>query len=112
MKTTKKKLFNLRGFIIITATVAGLGLPITGLAIHLVQMKPLVSFSRHAWMSVHTLLGVLFMASTVWHAVLNRRILLNHIRGRAAGPGIGRETISAIILIAMVMFVAVGHALH
>ncbi len=112
MKNTGMKLFNLRGFVILTATVSGLGLPITGLANHLHQMDPIISFSRHAWMSAHSILGVLFMASTVSHGLLNRRILLNYVRGPAAHTGIGREAVGAIVLVAVMLFVAVGHALH
>jgi hypothetical protein len=112
MKNTEKKLFNWRGFVILTATVTGLGLPITGLANHLHQMDPIISFSRHAWMSAHSILGVLFMVSTVSHAIFNRRILLHYVRGHAARPGIGREAVGAIVLVAVMLFVAVGHAFH
>jgi hypothetical protein len=112
MKSTGMKLFNLRGFVILTATVSGLGLPITGLANHLHQMDPMISFSRHAWMAAHTILGVLFMVSVVWHAILNRRILLNYVRSHANYAGIGCEAVGAIILVAVMLSVAVGHALH
>jgi hypothetical protein len=96
MKNTGMKLFNLRGIVILTATVSGLVLPITGLANHLHQMEPIISFSRHAWMAVHTVLGVLFMVSTVAHAILNRRLLFNYVRGNAAHPGIGREAVGVV----------------
>jgi hypothetical protein len=112
MKNTERKLFNLRGFVILTATVTGLGLPITGLANHLHQMDPMVSFSRHAWMSAHNILGVLFMVSTVSHAIFNRRILLNYVRGHAARPGIGREAVGAIVFVAVMLFIVVGHTFH
>jgi hypothetical protein len=112
MENAEVKSFNLRGFVILTAAVTGLGLPITGLANHLHQMESIFSFSRHAWMSAHTILGVLFTVSTVWHAILNRRMLLNYIRGHAARPGIGREVAGAVALVAVMLFVAVGHAFH
>ena len=99
MKNTKRKLFNLRGFVILTASVTGLGLPITGLANHLNQMEPIISFSRHAWMSAHTILGVLFMVAAVSHAILNRRMLVNYVRGHAALLGIGREAVGAVVLL-------------
>lgn len=111
MNNSEKKSFNLRGFIIVTATVTGLGLPITGLANHLLQMEPPISISRHAAMAAHTILGVLFMVSAVSHAILNRRMLFNYIRGHAC-PGIGRETVGAIVLVAAMLFVAVGHVFH
>ena len=110
--TDEMKPFNWRGFFVLSATVTGLGLPITGLANHLHQMEPIISFSRHAWMAAHTILGVLFMVSTVSHAILNRRILLNYVRGHAARPGIGREAVGAIVLAAVMLFVVVGHAFH
>jgi hypothetical protein len=112
MKNTERKLFNWREFVILTAIVTGLGLPITGLANHLHQMDPIISFSRHAWMSAHTILGILFMVSTVSHAIFNRRILLNYVRGHAARPAIGREAVGAVVLVTVMLFVAVGHAFH
>jgi hypothetical protein len=112
MKNTRMKFFNLRGFVILTATVSGLGLPISGLANHLHQMEPITSFSRHVWMSVHTILGVVFMVSTVSHAILNRRILLNYVRGHAVLAGLGREAVAAIVFVAIMLFVAVGHTFH
>ena len=112
MKDTERKLFNLRGFVILTATVTGLGLPITGLANHLHQMEPIVSFSRHAWMAAHFILGFLFMVATVWHALLNRHLLVKYIRGHAARPGIGGEAVGAIVLVAVLLFVVVGHTFH
>lgn len=112
MKNTERKLFNWRGFVILTATFTGLGLPITGLANHLHQLEPIVSFSRHAWMSAHNILGVLFLVSTVSHAIFNRRILLNYVRGNAARPGIGREAVGAIVFVVVMLFVVVSHTFH
>jgi hypothetical protein len=108
MKNTGIKMFNLRRFVILTATVSGLGLPITGLANHLHQMEPIVSLSRHAWMSAHTILGVLFTISTVSHAILNRHVLLNYTQGHAARPGIGREAVGAIIFVAAMLLSSWG----
>ncbi len=113
MNNTERKWFNLRGFVILTASVTSLCLLITGLANHLHQMDPLVSFSRHVWMAAHWIFGILFMVSTVSHAVLNRRMLLNYVRGHAASSGLlGREVVGAILLVALMLFVAVGHTFH
>lgn len=112
MKNTEMKLFNWRGFVILIAIVTGLGLPITGLANHLHQMDPIISFSRHAWMSAHTILGILFMVATVSHAIFNRRLLLNYVRGPAARPRIGREAVGAIVFVAVMLFVVVSHTFH
>jgi hypothetical protein len=73
-------------------------------------MHAMLSFSRHAWMAAHTIHGVPFMASTVSHAIIHRRLLLNYVRDHAAPAGIGREAVCAIVLVAAMLFVAVGYA--
>ena len=112
MKSTEKKLINLRGFVVIMATVTGLGLPVTGIANHLLQSAAVASISRHISMSAHTILGVLFMVSAVWHAILNRRILLKYALSPSARLGIGREAAGAIILVTAMLLVGVAHAIH
>ncbi len=112
MKNNGRKFFNLRGFAVLTATVSGLGLPITGLIIYLHQRGPIASASRHGWMTVHTYLGILFLVSAITHATLNRRILVNYIRGYAASSGIGREAVCAIVVVAVVLIFAVGQAVR
>ena len=110
MRDTMKKSFNKRAFVALTAASAGLGLPITGLANHMFQMD-LIGFRRHAWMVAHTSLGVLFLAFVIWHMILNRRTLLQYVRGFYAHlPGVSREAFWAVGLVAAVLFIAVGHA--
>jgi hypothetical protein len=113
MKTTEKKSFNVRGFVTLTIAVTGLGLPVSGLANHLLQSEPLLRLSRHAWMSAHNTLGILFVVFGVWHAVLNRRALFNYLRALTTGGSSGgREGVSAIALVVLILFVVVSHAFH
>jgi hypothetical protein len=89
---------------------SGLGLPITGMANHAHQFESM-NVARHAWMAAHNSLGLLFIVFSVWHIVLNRQSLFNHLRGMAASiPAVSREMIAAITLVAFVLFVFVGHA--
>jgi hypothetical protein len=112
MRDTIKKSFNKRAFVALTAASAGLGLPITGLANHLLQRGPM-GFQRHAWMSAHTSLGVLFSVFVIWHLILNRRALFNYVRGACSGqPGMSREVFWAMGFVAAVLCIGVGHALH
>ena len=112
MKTVSKKSFSPRAFVALTAAVAGFGLPVTGLANHLLEHGPMTT-PRHAWMSAHNALGVIFIAFAVWHAILNRRVLLNHIQGPAGRqPGISGEAVCAVVLVGVALFFAVGHAFH
>ena len=108
----KTSRFNWRAFVSLAALFSGLGLPITGISNHVHQFEPMNTV-RHAWMAAHNSLGLLFVVFALWHVVLNRRALFNHLRGLAACvPAISRETMTALALVAFVLFLFVGHALH
>ncbi len=112
MQTNSKVSFNTRAFIAITAAVAGLGLPITGYENHIFQFYPM-TVQRHAWMSAHNILAIIFSIFTIWHIILNRRALLRYAKGAAAHvPFIRREAILAICLVGLCLLIVVGHALH
>ena len=104
--------FNKRAFVVMVMVFSGLALPITGLVNHFHAFGPM-NVGRHAWMSAYNALGILFVAFSIWHAWLNRKALLNHMRKTAANvPAISRETIlaGAIVLVFLVLFV--GHTFH
>jgi hypothetical protein len=108
----RKSRFNWRAFVSLAALFSGLGLPITGIPNHVHQFEPMNTV-RHAWMAAHNSLGLLFVIFALWHVLLNRRALFNHIRGLAAHvPTINRETMTAFALVAIVLFLFVGHAFH
>jgi hypothetical protein len=110
MKQNTKASFNTRAFVALTATIAGLGLPLSGYFNHLFQMDPM-TIQRHAWMSAHNILGVIFMVFAVWHATLNRRALFNHAKGFVMRiPFLSREAIMATGVVALGLFIFVGHA--
>lgn len=112
MSGTTNRPFNLRAFVAIAAAVAGLGLPLTGFANHLHQMD-FMTPRRHAWMSAHNSLGVVFFVFTAWHVILNRRIFLNYVKGAASRwRQINREALWAAGLVIFVVLVAVGHTIH
>jgi hypothetical protein len=106
-----KRSFNLRAFVILVAACTGLGLPFTGLANHLLQMA-LLTVPRHTFMAVHNVLGLLFCVFTIWHILLNRRVLAGYIRrGMAQARVVQREIIYALALTGAALFLAVGHGL-
>ena len=110
--TAIKKPFNLRAFVAVAAATAGLGLPFTGYANHLLQME-FMTQRRHAWMSAHNSLGLAFVLFAVWHVVLNQRVFLNYFRGAASHwRNMSREVLWAAGLVIIVVVVAVGHTLH
>ena len=110
MADKERKPFNRRAFVSLTALLAGISLPLSGLADHLLRKQPDTA-AGHNWMAVHGLLGILFTAFAVWHAALNRRVLLHHAQGRPGSiPALSREAVLAAALVALVLFFAVGHA--
>ena len=103
---------NSRAFVALMMGLSGLGLPVTGIVNHAYGFSP-PSSARHAWMSAHNALGVLFVAFSIWHIVLNRRALLNHVRSAASQiPAIRRELLVAAAVVTVTLLLSVGHALH
>ncbi|MFA6242567.1 MAG: DUF4405 domain-containing protein [Candidatus Hydrogenedentales bacterium] len=112
METRLRKPFNKRAFAALTIAVAGIGLPVTGIANHIYQFEPM-TLERHAWMSAHNVLGLLFASFALWHAYLNRRALLTYVKGMVARmPLLSREAILAVAVVALALFIFVGHAFH
>ena len=109
-QNTRKR--NPRAFVALMIGLSGLGLPVTGIVNHVYGFSPLSS-ARHAWMSAHNALGILFVMFSVWHAVLNWRALWNHVRSTAANfPGMSRDAMLASAVIAVTLLLFVGHAFH
>lgn len=108
MKETQR--FNSRAFVVFGMLASGMGLPVTGLANHIQQFESM-NAARHAWMAAHNSLGFLFVVFSAWHVVLNRKTLLNHLKGWAAcAPVRNREAIAAGAVVAILFFACVGHA--
>ncbi len=109
MASTNKK-FNVRAFVAVIIGLSGLGLLVTGVANHVYGFSPL-SVQRHAWMSAHNTLGLLFVAFSICHVVLNRRPLWNYVNDAALrAPSISREAIVAGLVVACALGAFVGHA--
>ena len=95
----------------LVALISGISLPFTGLATHLLDSSPL-NDSRHFWIVAHEELGIIFMVSAIWHSILNRKELANHIRSSAGqAASISREAIWAAVLVGITLFTAIGHTL-
>ena len=109
MQNRERNPLNGRAFVALTAAISGIGLPVTGLGNHLCQAHP-ITHSYHAWMTAHNGLGIVFFVFAIWHVVLNRRVLVKHLRGVSLRvPGGDREAIYAVALVAVVLFAALAH---
>ena len=76
---TDKKSFNRRAFTAMMSGLTALPLPFTGLILHGLS-DGAISGDKHSWFMAHIIFGVLFVIFATWHAVLNRRPLLNYIK--------------------------------
>jgi hypothetical protein len=104
--------FNTRAFITLVVAISGVGLPVTGVANHYYGFDP-ITVARHAWMSAHNVLGVIFVVFATWHVILNRRALWSHARGAASRiPTLSREALFAALLVAGALTFFVGHSFH
>lgn len=95
--------FNTRRFVAFVTGLAALILPVTGTATH-VHLAP--TLGRHAWMAAHNSAGSVFVLFLVWHLVLNRRALVNHVRA----IGAAREAFWALLIVIVTTAAAAGHA--
>jgi hypothetical protein len=104
-----RKRLNVRAFVALMLGFCGVGLPVTGLVNHFKEFSP-VSAEGHAWHSSHNVLGVLFIVFSIWHIVLNRRPLWNHLRSRTSRVlSVSRELALAGLIVASALFMFVGH---
>lgn len=102
--------FNRRAFASTAMAISGLALPLSGYANHVLQFEGM-TVARHAWMSAHTSLGVLFTGFAAWHVALNWRPLLAQLRSVGGSiPVVRRETLLASGLVVITTALAVGHA--
>jgi len=108
--TTQKKPFNKRAFTSIAMIVSLMGLPISGIMNHQLQIEPL-TLARHFWMSVHNVSAILFVVIAIIHITYNWRVLL-HYAQKAKETAISREAIMAIVLVVIIVGVISSHAFH
>lgn len=102
--------FSKRAFAASMAALAGATLPLSGWFCHHYQFAPM-TVARHAWMATHVAMAILFVLAAGWHVVMNRKAIVAHLRGTAAGArGFSRETRFAAAILALVALVAAGHA--
>lgn len=113
MTTEKKRSsFDPRAFTVLMMTACGLALPVTGYYNHALGFEPL-GVARHAWMSAHDAIGILFIVLATWHVVLNRRALWRHVKGAVASfPAVSRGAAVGCAIVALLLFLIIGHAFH
>ena len=84
-----KRSFNKRAFTAIMAGLTALTLPFTGLVLH-GYSEGAISGDKHSWFMAHVGLGFLFVVFAAWHAIINRRALLNYIKASVTGSHPGK----------------------
>ncbi len=104
--------FRYRAFVAIVATLTGLSLPISGFMNHYYQFAPF-GVERHFWMSLHNSAAILFAVFAIWHGILNRKALLQHLKGNWLKlRAVSRESIYALLLVSVLVGLISSHAFH
>lgn len=101
--------FNKRAFVSIGMLISGLGLPYSGIMNHVLGFASM-SPERHVWMSVHNILGVLFVIFSISHIRLNWKSLKNHAKN-AANFLLSKEAFYAVTLVGGLLTLAILHGL-
>lgn len=105
MESNKK--FNKRAFITFGMLASGMALPVSGLMNHYLAFD-LLTISRHFWMSVHNILGLLFAMFSIGHIILNRHAVKNYLT-KLKKVFISKEALAAV---SIVLFITGLFALH
>ncbi len=82
-ETKRPAKFDRRAFAATVAASSGLALLITGLGTHLSQHDA-GRASYHGWLAAHVLVALSFIASSIWHGLLNGRALTRYVVRREA----------------------------
>ncbi|HWA05049.1 MAG TPA: DUF4405 domain-containing protein [Ignavibacteria bacterium] len=101
------KKFNKRAFITFGMFTSGIALPVSGLMNHYLAFD-ILTLSRHFWMSVHNILGILFVVFSVFHIIMNRNAVKNYLF-KLKRAFISTEALAAIFI---VLFITGLFALH
>ncbi len=102
-----KKKFNNRAFFTIGMMVSGVLLPFSGLMNHLLGFE-MLTLNRHLWMTVHNVLGVIFVIFVVCHIVINGRVIKNYLL-KIKQMSFSSEALAAISAVGICSAVAVLH---
>lgn len=105
-----KNKFNKRGFISSGLLITLIGLPFSGLINHYLGFDGFTK-EKHLWMSVHNMLGVSFIVFSVFHIILNRKLLWNSLR-KTGSILFTREAGYACIIITLLLLLVSLHAVH
>ena len=108
METEKK--FNKRAFVSVGMFLSGIGLPFSGIMNHYLGFDEL-TVARHAWMSVHNVLGLFFVIFSIMHVSMNWKPLTNAIK-KHSSLFLSKEALCAAILILGFTVLFVIHAFH
>ena len=104
------KPFNKRAFISTALFTSGLILPISGLMNHILQFEGL-TLSRHFWMSVHDISGILFVIFSILHIYNNRKALISYAK-KAKEALISKEAMIALSLVIILVCLISSHVFH
>lgn len=106
METAKG--INKKAFVSSGLFITGVGILISGIISQLLLLEP-TSVPKQFWMSVNSVLGVLFMFFSIFHLSYNKKTL-TRLKEFLVAKFFSKELILATLLIGILLFAAVVHA--
>jgi uncharacterized membrane protein len=77
-----------RSLVALLLLVCLIALPVTAIGMETAHTREFADIqvrlysAKHVWRELHVMFGILFVASGVCHALLNRRLIANYLMGR------------------------------
>jgi len=106
METTKG--INKKAFVSSGLFISGIGILFSGIISQLLLLES-TSAPKQFWMSVNSILGVLFLFFSIFHLSYNKKTLIR-FKEFLASKFLSKELILATILICILLFAAVVHS--
>jgi hypothetical protein len=101
---------NKRSFVSCGMFISCLGLPFSGLMNHLF-VNSAFTIQKHVWMSVHSVLAVLFIFFAAFHISYNWKSLVKYLESYSVRI-FSKELVLASVLIFMLLFAAVFQSIE
>jgi hypothetical protein len=109
-KMDVKKKFNTRAFISTGLLFSFIGLPFSGYMNHIIGFDS-ITVQRHLWMSVHNVLGLLFLVFAVCHIIINHKTVISSVK-KVSDTILSKEAVYAASIILFFLTLFVLHAVH